>query len=184
MPEDTMQQRPIACVSKGARADQGPDNVATYPSLFDRLGEWVTLHYLLRELLDALAPFRAGLAAPQTVTGADSGVMRAMYVDWRACQSRIYALVEFGEQVQHVGSPFRREPRHMRGARWAVEIAALQLTIESALADRGPDTGALEDLVDELETVCHRHLAIADREILALGRAGGEPPHASARGPA
>jgi hypothetical protein len=138
-----------------------------------QLGEWVALHRLLHELLDALTPLAAGIAATDERAQLDALRRGELYVNWRPCQARMYRLVEFGEGVQWIGPRFSREARHLSGAPWAVEIAALRLAIEDALSDPNPSRTDLIELVDELSAACHRHLAIASREIgdLAAERA-------------
>ena len=137
-------------------------------TVLNGIAEWTRLHHLLQEVLDSAAPFQAGIVAVEQRGRIDAARRREMFVNWRPCQDRIYRLVEFSEGVQRIGRPYRREARHLRGARWAVEIVALQLVIEETLSDHYPHPIALVELVDDFRTVCLRHLAIANREMRSL----------------
>jgi hypothetical protein len=138
------------------------------------------LHHLLQELLDAVGAFEAGSVAALRRGHIDEVNQTELFVNWRPCQIRISQLVEFSEGVLHIGRPYRRETNRLHGARWAVEIVALQLMIEDTLSDKSPLPGALFELVDDLQSACYRHLAIANREMRNLAP-NQQPPDALRR---
>jgi len=170
--------------SRGATPAAQGDAQAIPLTVLGGLAEWTTLHHLLQEVLDAAAPFQAGIVTAERCGYIDSSRRREMFVNWRPCQDRIYRLVEFSEGIQRIGRPYRREARHLRGARWAVEIIALQLMIEETLSDHHPHPTALVELVDDFRTVCLCHLAIANREMRSLVQAQLEFSDALGRPPA
>lgn len=162
----------LARVRRSGGAPAAREEAAALPSNpLGRLAEWSALLHLLQDVLDAVAPFQAGIVAVEQSRIIDAARRRETFVGWRPCQARIYRLVEFSERVRHIGRPYRREPRHLRGVRWAVEIVALQSMIEDTLSDRYPLPSALVELIDELRTVCLRHVALANRELRSLALA-------------
>ena len=149
-----------------------------------RLAEWTEVQRLLHELLDAAMPLEAGVVAAARCGRLQPDGRREMFVNWRPCQERIYRLVEFGERINHIGRPFRRGARLLTGARWAVEIVALQLVIEETLSEPRPHAEALVEFIGDLWTACLRHLAIANREMNTLVRAHVEYTEVLGRSPA
>ena len=134
----------------------------------ERLEEWATLHHLLHEILAASAPFEASVAAVTERYELDLTDRRVLMRRWRPCQTRINALVDFCEGIEHIGRPYQRDAHELRGARYAVDVVAAQLALEDTLQDQQPLVEALAELADEFQTVCHRHLAVADREMQKL----------------
>jgi hypothetical protein len=135
--------------------------VAVLAVLHAQLTEWVELHCLIHDMLTALAPFHALLAS---VGGSALGVMerQALLQGWRLCQRCVDALVDFAEGLGYIGRPFRREGRELEGERWAVDIISLQALIEDELKEKDIDPGSLLEMVEELDSACHCHLAVAD----------------------
>ncbi len=144
-----------------ARADLR-EVTAALAALDVQLAEWVALHRLIHELLAALAPFRALLAS---VGGSALGATecQALLQGWRPCQRCIDGLAAFAEEVTCIGRPLRRDGRELAGERWAVDVLAVQEMIEDALKEEDLDPGNLFELAEELDSACHRHLAVADR---------------------
>ncbi len=134
----------------------------------EQLAEWGRLHHLLHEVLAASAPFHAGLAS---VSGGDHlqpTERHALHMSWRPCQQRINTLVDFCEGIKHIGRPYKRDAQELRGARCAVDIVSVQLILEDTLTDERPHTQAVVELTDDFQAACHRHLAVADREMQVL----------------
>lgn len=136
-------------------------------SLQARMAEWKELHHLLHEVLAAFSLFHARIA-PFGEDGFSSTERRALLQNWRSCQDGVDMLVDFAEGVGYIGRPFGREGRELRGERWVVEIVALRLMLEDALKEDHPDPEGLLELADEFNSVCHRHLALADRRLRAV----------------
>ncbi len=131
-----------------------------------QVAEWVACHHRLHEVLLAFSPFHARLASIGQ-GGLDAAELQALLQNWRLCQDTIDRLVDFAEGVDHIGSPFRREGRELRGERWAVDVVAMQLLFEDVLKEERPSPGDLRELAGEFSSLCHRHLALADRELRA-----------------
>jgi hypothetical protein len=135
---------------------------AALTALHVQLAEWVTLHHLIHDLLATLAPFRALLASiGQSALGTAN--RQALLQSWRPCQRCADGLADFAEEITCIGRPFRRNGRELEGERWVVDVVALQTLIEDALKEQALDPGNLLELVEELDSVCHCHLAVADR---------------------
>ncbi len=134
----------------------------------EQLAEWGRLHHLLHEVLAASAPFHAGLASVLEGDQLGPTERHALHMSWRPCQQRINALVDFCEGIKHIGRPYIRDAHELRGARCAVDIVSVQLMLEDTLTDERPHTQALVELADDFQTACHRHLAVADREMQVL----------------
>lgn len=145
------------------------DVTAALAALHIQLAEWVELHRLIHDLLAALAPFRALLASVGRNT---LGVAerQALLQGWRPCQRCVDELADFAEEIERIGRPFRRDGRELAGERWVVDVVALQVLIEDALKEKDLDLGNLFELVEELDSACHCHLAVANR---GLGMAAG-----------
>ena len=129
-----------------------------------QMSEWKELHHLLHELLVAFAPFHARLTPPGD-DGFGATVRQALLQNWRVCQDELDILMDFAEDIEHIGRPFRREGRELRGERWVVEIVALQLLLEDALKEDRPSPESLLELTGEFNSACHRHLALVDRKL-------------------
>jgi hypothetical protein len=125
------------------------------------LTEWVELHLLIHSMRTALAPFRALLVS---VGGSALSVMecQALLRSWRPCQRCVDALADFAEGVGYIGRPFRRKGRELEGERWVVDMVSLQTLIEDALKEKDLDPGSLLEMVEELDSACHCHLAVTD----------------------
>lgn len=143
---------------------------AALAALHIQLAEWVTLHHLIHDLLATLAPFRALLALiGQSALG--TADRQALLQNWRPCQRCADVLADFAEEIACIGRPFRRNGRELEGERWVVDVVASQALIEDALKEQDLDPGTLMELVEELDSVCHCHLAAADRGLrMAAGR--------------
>lgn len=141
--------------------------IATLVDLHTQLAEWAELHRRIHDLLSALAPFQTLLAAAGR-SGFGSEGRQALLQNWRACQRRVDKLTDFAEEVVSIGRPFHRKGRELEGESWAVEVVALRMLVEDALKEDDLGLGELDELVDELDGVCHRHLAVADRELVAV----------------
>ncbi len=135
-------------------------------SLQAQLAEWKELHHLLHEVLTAFAPFHARLI-PLGENGFSAAERQALLRNWRPCQDGVDMLMDFAEGVEHIGRPFRREGRELRGERWVVEIVALRLLLEDALKEDNLSPESLLELAAEFNSACHRHLALADRKLRA-----------------
>ncbi len=133
-------------------------------SLQAQMAEWKELHHLLHEVLAVFAPFHARLI-PSGGDGFSAAECQALLQNWRPCQDGLDMLADFAEEIEHIGAPFRREGRQLRGERWVVEIIALQLLFEDALKEDNPNPGSLLELAEEFNSACQRHLALADRKL-------------------
>jgi hypothetical protein len=136
--------------------------IATLAALHVQLIEWVELHRLIHDLLAALAPFHALL----TSVGASAlGVAerQALLQSWRPCQRCADELADFAEEIEYIGRPFRQNGHELEGGQWVVGVVAFQTLVEGALKEEDLDPGSLLELVEELDSACHRHLAVADR---------------------
>jgi hypothetical protein len=131
-----------------------------------QVAEWVAYHHLLHEVLLAFSPFHARLASVGQ-DSFDAAELQTLLQNWRLCQDMVDRLVDFAEGVDHIGSPFRREGRELRGERWAVDVVAMQLLFEDILKEDRPSPEGLRELASEFNSLCHRHLALADRELHA-----------------
>lgn len=141
--------------------------IAELTALQAQMAEWKELHHLLHEILVAFAPFHARLA-PLSADGFTAAECQALLQNWRPCQDRIDMLTDFACGIEHIGKPFERAGRELRGERWAVEIVALQLPLEDTLKEEAPDPASLLELAEEFNSACHRHLALADRKLRAV----------------
>jgi hypothetical protein len=136
--------------------------IAAFAVLHAQLTEWVELHRLIHDLLTALAPFRALLSSiGQSALGAAK--RQALLHTWRPCQRCVDDLADFAEEIEGIGRPFRRDGGELVGERWVVDLVALQALIEDALKEEDSDPVNLFELVEELDSVCHCHLTVADR---------------------
>ncbi len=145
------------------RAELG-EVIAAHIALQAQVVEWEKTHHLLHEALAAFSLFHTRLIS----FGGDSfstAERQALLQNWRLCQDRLDALVDFAEEIQHIGSPFRREGRELRGECWVVEIVALQLLFEDVLKEDNPSPESLLELAGAFDSACHRHLALADRKL-------------------
>lgn len=135
-----------------------------------QLAEWVELHRLIHDLLTALAPFHALLVSVgASALGATE--RQALLHGWRPCQRCADELADFAEEIERIGRPFRRGGRELAGERWVVDVVALQALVEDALKEDDLDPGNLLELVGEMDSVCHGHLAVANRELrMVAGR--------------
>jgi hypothetical protein len=140
--------------------------VAELTSLQARMAEWVELHHLLHRLLSAFAPFHARLIPPREGR-LDAAERQLLLQNWRPCQAVLDRLVDFAEEVEHIGRPFQREGRELDGERWVVEVVALQSLLEDALKEEDVRPESLLELAEELVGTCHRHLALADHKLKA-----------------
>ncbi len=131
------------------------------------MAEWRELHLLLHNVLVAFAPFCAGLV-PFDASGFTATERQALLQNWRPCQDGIDMLADFACGIKHIGKPFERIGRELRGERWIVEIVALQLLLEDTLKEDFPNPASLLELADEFSSACHRHLALADRKLGAV----------------
>jgi len=133
-------------------------------ALQSEIAEWVELHHLLHEVLTAFFLFRACLVG---LRGSNLGAveLQTLLQNWRPCQDRIDALVDFAEGVECIGSPFRREAGELRGEHWVVDIVALQLLVEGILKEGDIDLDGMLELAEEFTGRCLHHLALADREL-------------------
>lgn len=138
--------------------------VSELTALQAQMAEWKELHHLLHELLAAFSPFHARLVLFGE-NGLNAPECQALLQNWRPCQDRVDMLVDFAEGVEHIGHPFERAGRELRGERWAVEIVALQLLFEDTLKEDNPSPASLLELAEEFNSACHRHLALADRKL-------------------
>lgn len=129
-----------------------------------QMAEWEELHHLLHKVLVAFSLFHARLI-PLGEDGFSAAELQALLQNWRPCQDGIDMLVDFAEEIAHIGSPFRREGRELRGERWVVDIVALQLLFEDVLKEDNPSPESLLELAEEFNSACHRHLALADRKL-------------------
>jgi len=146
-----------------ARAELG-EVIAELGALQAQIAEWKECHHLLHEVLTTFSLFHTRLT-PFGGDGFSATERQALLQNWRLCQDGLDMLVDFAEEVGHIGSPFRREGRELRGERWVVEIVALQLLFEDALKEDNPSPGSLLELAEEFDNTCHRHLALADRKL-------------------
>jgi hypothetical protein len=136
------------------------DVTTALAALHIQLAEWVELHRLIHDLLAALAPFHALLASVgASVPGAAE--RQALLQSWRPCQRCADELADFAEEIERIGRPFRRNGRELEGERWVVDVVALQALVEDALKE--DFFGNLLELVEELDSACHRHLAVVGR---------------------
>jgi hypothetical protein len=141
--------------------------ITTLVDLCVQLAEWTGLHRLIHDLLASLAPFRALLASIKG-SALDTEGRQALLQDWRYCQCCVDKLTDFAEEVTSIGKPFHRKGRELEGERWAVDVVALQVLVEDALKEDDLALEGLIELIEELSGACHRHLAVADRELTAV----------------
>lgn len=141
--------------------------VAELMELQAQMAEWKELHHLLHKVLTAFAPFHARLV-PSNAEGFTTAERQALLQNWRPCQDEIDVLTDFACGIEHIGKPFARAGRELRGERWAVEIVALQLLLEDALKEESPSPTSLLELAEEFNSACHRHLTLADRKLRAV----------------
>ncbi len=141
--------------------------IAKLTALQARMAGWKELHHLLHEVLVAFSLFHTRVI-PFGEGGFSADERQALLQNWRPCQDRVDMLVDFAEEIEHIGRPFRREGRELRGERWVVEIVALQLLLENALKEEHPSPESLLELAEEFNSVCHRHLALTDRKLRAV----------------
>lgn len=132
-----------------------------------QMAEWAELHHLLHQVLVAFGPFHACLA-PSGEHSLCAAERQALLRQWLACQDRLDTLVGFAEEIARIGSPFRREGRELHGERWVVEIIALQLLLEDALKEDDLSLQSMLELAEEFNSACHRHMAVANRELRAV----------------
>jgi hypothetical protein len=133
----------------------------TLSTLTSRAQEWCTLHRLLHAVLTTMGPFRTGLwPEGNTFSPAERQVLLQ---NWRPCQERLDELADFVERVRAIGSPFQQDRFELRGERWAVEPIALRLLVEDTLKEDYPDPESLQEVVDDFQDACHRHIETADR---------------------
>jgi len=151
---------------KQARAELR-EVIAELFSLQAQMAEWKELHHLLHQVVVAFAPFHARLI-PFGEDGFSTAERQALLQNWRPCQDGIDMLVDFAEEIEHIGRPFRREGRELHGERWAVETVALRLLLEDALKEDNPSPESLLELAAEFNSACHRHLALADGKLRAV----------------
>lgn len=138
--------------------------IAELTALQAQMAGWKELHHLLHEVLVAFSLFHTRVI-PFGEGGFSAGESQALLQNWRPCQDRVDMLADFAEEIEHIGRPFRREGRELRGERWVVEIVALQLLLENALKEDHPSPESLLELAEEFNSACHRHLALADRKL-------------------
>jgi hypothetical protein len=138
--------------------------IAELTALQAQVAEWSECHHLLHEVLAAFSLFHARLISSGE-DGSSAAGRQALLQNWRLCQDRLDTLVDFAEEIDHIGNPFRREGRQLRGERWVVEIVALQLLLEDALKEDNPSPESLIELGEAFNSACHRHLALADRKL-------------------
>ena len=135
-------------------------------TLLSQVAEWARLHHLLHEVLVAFAPFHAGLTLIAK-GGLSAPERQVLLQNWRPCQDRLDLLVGFAEDVEHIGHPFQQAGLELRGERWAVEPVALRLLIEDALKEDNPSSESLYEMAGDFDSACRRHLALADRRLMA-----------------
>ncbi len=122
---------------------------------------WSALHRLLHAVLVSLEPFHAGLSP---AAGTFSALERqGLLQQWRPCQARLDTLADFAERARVIGQPFEHDRYDLRGEPWAVEPIAYRLLVEDALNEDSPDPQSLQELMDDYESTCRRHLETADR---------------------
>jgi hypothetical protein len=138
--------------------------VSTLTSLQAHMVEWKECHHLLHEVLSAFSPFHAHLTSLRE-DGLSTAGRQVLLQNWRLCQERLDVLVDFTEGIVHIGNPLQRENRGLRGEPWAIEIVALQQLLEDTLKEDIPSPENLLDLADAFNSACHRHLALADRNL-------------------
>lgn len=138
--------------------------IAELTALQAQMAEWSECHHLLHEVLTAFSLFHAWLISFGE-DGFSATGRQALLQNWRLCQDRLDTLVDFAEEIDHIGNPFRREGRQLRGERWVVEIVALQVLLEDALKEDNPSPESLIELGEAFNSACHRHLALADRKL-------------------
>lgn len=141
--------------------------IAELTTLHAQVAEWKELHHLLHKILVAFAPFHASLV-PFGADGFTAAECRGLLQNWRPCQESIDLLTDFACGIEHIGKPFERAGRELRGERWAVEIVALQLLLEDALKEEPPRPANVLELAEEFNSACHRHLALADHKLCAV----------------
>jgi hypothetical protein len=141
--------------------------IAEMTALQAQTAEWKELHHLLHETLAAFSPFHARLV-PFSAGGFSTAERQALLQNWRPCQDGIDMVADFACGIEHIGKPFERAGRELRGERWAVEIVALQLLLEDALKEESPSPQSLLELAEEFDSACHRHMALADRKLRAV----------------
>jgi hypothetical protein len=160
--------RKALAVDESALTDLG-EMSRILASLQTQLVELVELHCLLQDMLLALAPFRAFLV-PGVESGLNAPGRQALLQNWRPCQHRVDTLVDFAEEVEAIGHPFRQSGRELGGERWVVEIVAVQAVLEDGLKEDELDCKSLLEFTDELESVCHRHLTLVDGKLKVVAR--------------
>jgi len=138
--------------------------VSILTALQAHMVEWEECHHLLHEVLSAFSPFHAHLASLRE-DGLSTAGRQVLLQNWRPCQERLDVLVDFTERIVHIGSPLQRENRGLRGEPWAIEIVALQRLLEDTLKENDPSPENLLELADAFNSACHRHLALADRNL-------------------
>jgi len=138
--------------------------IAELTALQAQVVEWKEYHHLLHEVLTAFSLFHARLISFEE-DGFSAAERQALLQNWRPCQGRLDMLVDFAEEIDHIGSPFQREGRQLRGERWVVEIVALQLLLEDVLKEDNPSPESLLELGEAFNSACYRHLALTDREL-------------------
>jgi hypothetical protein len=144
--------------------------IAGFTALQSEVAEWAELHHLLHEVLTAFSLFQACLV---DLRGSGLGALdlQVLLQNWRLCQGRIDVLVDFAEEIEHIGPPFRREADGLRGERWVVDVVALQMLFEDVLKEGNIDLDGTLELAEEFNGRCLHHLALADRRLrVVLGR--------------
>jgi hypothetical protein len=156
-------------LQKALSADEGTladleEVAAALIFLQAQASEWATLNRLIHDVLVALAPFHSLLVSFER-SDLSAAERQALLQRWRPCQRCVDELADLAEDIACVGHPLRREGRKLEGERWAVDVVALQMLIEDALKEENLSPGSLLELAEELDSACHRHLAMVSRRL-------------------
>lgn len=125
------------------------------------LKEWKEIHHLLQETITSLTPLIGVLELAFRGTEEWDPVLGIHL--WRQTRIQLRKLESFSKDIECIDEPFDDSRGELRGARWMVEIAALQNELDSILREEGSPIGY--DLALELSDTCFTHLYRADKHL-------------------
>ncbi len=83
---------------------------------------------------------------------------------WRPISQKVNALLEWGKDIQYIGTPFTKSDQGLQGASWAIDMHIAKEHLEQLLKSANFDASALFDARSEFGEKAETHMYLADKK--------------------
>ena len=139
------------------------DALKSFQHYHASLYEWKELHNFLNDVLFMFAPFT--LEIDRIEIANEQPNPRLLGQLWRPISQKVNALLEWGKEIQYIGTPFSQSEQGSQGAPWAIEMYVAKGHLDQLLKSAKVEAGDLFDARGEFGEKAETHMYLADKKL-------------------